>query len=430
MGKRKNVSQTTVIQTNLVPLSDALSINASDTIAQWYNVDTNTYSPDRTVTPLVLTPVVTAADKESGQEFVPSFSAWWYVFDINNETDYSSTDSHWPGLHWVKVEAGAAETAGVTNDYWHNGNLLVVQKNISPENPTLQSGVKTSGENLCCVAVYTDPRDIGATVTLSGTVLLVTNKDAEDKTLRINILAPNTTMFNFVRRGFTEYGTQTERERSIYQFRAKILDCNNNDVTSQYYIEWWAKVNNSTNSVLIDTLPCYTETTQVPMTGQGHNIIRLDAMYVENIQIIVGVRETSTSPLLPYRGRCNLLWDYPNIEGVTVSETGRAVNSINRLMKFSTIVNLKGNSSCTLTEQQKKENFLFHYLGRKPIQNGFTDIDMGWGLETVIESWKLKNPTYSIPVHTEIFTLGPYEAVTDNNEVVTDNGDVVYDRIY
>ena len=98
-------------------------------------------------------------------------------------------------------------------------------------------------------------------------------------------------------------------------------------------------------------------------------------------------------------------------------------------MKFTTIVNFKGNNSRVLTELQKDEHFLFHYVGRMPTGNGFTDLDLGWGKEVKTDSWKLKQTsTYAVPVHTEIYTLGPYEAVMDNNEEVTDEGAVVYDR--
>ena len=429
MGKRVNLSQTTVIQTMLTPLSDSFSIQPSDTLEQWYYVNTGAYSPDRQTTPLILTPTIYAVDEETGLDYRPTFtSVNWYVFDPSNSTDYSS-DQYWPGLHWVRVTAVEASTGGVLNDYYcppNSGGNLVVQKNVPP---TIGSSAD-SGQNICCVAVYADPRDVGVLVQCRDNVLLVTNQDATSDELIVNILAPTTTLFNVITSGFTEHGTTGERQRSIYTFQAQVLNNRNQDVTSQYYLEWYGRVDNG-QEVLINTLPCYSKTTQQPTKGQGTDTVKLDAIFVEDLDIIVRLRKTSTSAILPFVGRCSLVWEFPDIDPNTVCETGRAVDITNRDMIFSCIVNIKGNRAQVISDAKKAENFLFHYVGRKPTGNGYVNIDLGWGLTAIIESRYLRQTTsYSTPVHTEVYTLGAYKEVTDGGSVVTDDGEVVLDRMY
>ena len=74
MGRKLNTSQTTVIQTMMTPLSDSFSIQANDTLEQWYYVNTSTYSPDRQDTPLQLTPTIVAVDTETGMTYSPTFA--------------------------------------------------------------------------------------------------------------------------------------------------------------------------------------------------------------------------------------------------------------------------------------------------------------------------------------------------------------------
>lgn len=138
MGRRLNTSRPTVIQTMLTPLSDSFAIQPSDTLEQWYYVNTGAYSPDRQSTPLQLKPTIVAVDTSTETIYHPSFAGVvWYYFDPSNNTDYSATDDFWPGLHWVRITAVEAETGGVLNDYYcpTTGNpdfKLYVQKNVTP----------------------------------------------------------------------------------------------------------------------------------------------------------------------------------------------------------------------------------------------------------------------------------------------------------
>lgn len=416
MGRRLNTSQPTVIQTMLTPLSDSFAIQPSDTLEQWYYVNTGDYSPDRQSTPLQLTPTIVSVDSATETVYHPTFSnVVWYRFDPSNNTDYSSQDQYWPGLHWVRITAVEAETGGVLNDFYcpTTGNpnySLYVQKNVAP--PAV--GDTNAGVNLCCVATYIDPRDAGVTIEVRDTVLLATNKDATASTLKINLLAPTKTIFNVLNGG-----------SSLYDFTAQILNDNNEDVTANYYIEWYGKVNGERTEHLINTLYCYSQATQDTGKGQGTNSIKIDAMYVEHLDIVCRIRKTSTSAILPAVAYCTLIWEFPKIEPATVCRNGRVVNASNREMTFTNIVNYRGG---VISDAVRRANFLFNYKRRISTSSSYTD--MGWGDEVTVRSDTLRQTTsYSTPVHAEVYMLGAYDAVMDDDAVVTDDSEVVFDRL-
>lgn len=421
MGRRLKTSQPTVIQTQLTPLSDTFSIQASDTLEQWFYVNTGEYSPDRTQTPLQLTPTIEAVDEDSSTKYTPSFlNVSWYYFDPNNTTDYSS-DTYWPGLGWVKI---TAVEGGTGVDYYcptqSNPKFkLYVTKNVAP--PSV--GSTTAGQGICCVASYIDPRDVGVTYVVKDNVTLVTSKEASVNTVAINLLAPTKTIFNILEPPTEEIDNQTV-EITTFDFKAQILDSSNNDVTSSYYIEWYGKENNEITEHLINTLNCYTQTTQKSGKGQGTDTITIDAMYTEHIDIVCKIRRTSTSALLPAISYCSLVWDVPRVDVMTICRNGQSVDSTNREMNFTNIVNYKGG---VLSDEKRKENLRFHFYSRVSTSSVLTD--RGWGDEITIDSSQLKQTTsYATPVHAEVYLTGAFENVTHNGENVTHNGQYVFHR--
>ena len=426
MGRKLNTSQTTVIQTMMTPLSDSFSIQANDTLEQWYYVNTSTYSPDRQDTPLQLTPTIVAVDTETGMTYSPTFAnVRWYYFNPSNNTDYSS-DQYWPGLHWVYISAVSPTSGGVINDYYcpntdNTDYRLYVQKNVPP----VSSGATDAGQNICCVATYADPRDNHVVVDVRETVLLTTSKDATTDTQKINILAPTKTLFNVLSAGS---GT------NLYTFKAQVISDNSGeDVTNGYYIEWYGKVDGERTEHLINTLYCYKKATQASGKGQGTDQITIDAMYVEHLDIICRLRKTSTSALLPPVAYCSLLWDFPKINPQTVCKNGRVVNTNNRPMVFSHIINYRGG---VIADDVRAENFLFNYKRRISTNQSYTD--MGWGDQITVQSDTLRQTTSdSTPVHADVYMLGCYKPCEDDNTYagtgtfseVTDDGEVVFDRL-
>ena len=92
MGRRLITSKTTVIQTELRPLTDNFELIPNGQTEQWYHVNTNVFAPDRQITPLTITPKVSALDEETGQTYAPVFTTppEWYANEWNG-TEYVET---------------------------------------------------------------------------------------------------------------------------------------------------------------------------------------------------------------------------------------------------------------------------------------------------------------------------------------------------
>lgn len=411
MGKRLNISQPAVIITDLPPLTDMFDIIPSDSLEQWYYVNSGEYSPNRNNTPLILTPTIKAVDESSGSMYSPSFlNVAWYLLTPGNSTDYSGSDALWPGRGFVRITAVAD---GDNVDYYcptsGTPGRLVVKKNVPPP------AGSTGGVTLCCVANYIDPRDSGVTYMVHKVVSLATNQDASADILKVELQCPPSQKFNALK-----------AESSVYEFQAKLLGANNQDVTASHYIEWYGIVGDSTTEVLLNTLPCYTNCTQPTGKGQGKDTVRIDAMYAENISIVCRARKTTSasSALMKEKAVASVVWDWPKTDSVTVCRNGAAVDDNTRNLTFETIVNVKG---ATLTEQQKQDNLLINYLRRVSTSSSFTN--MGWGQTVTVKSSTVKQTTsYSTPVHSEVYMLGALEVVTDGGEPVTDNGETVFAR--
>lgn len=180
MGRRLNTSTPTVIQTELVPLDENFAIEANGTLEQWYYDNTTQYAPDRSITPLILSPKIMVADKDSQQSWddahVTKSVVAWSVMESNT---------------WVDITS-----ASVLSDYELSGNNLIVHKNVS----------YSQGVTIKCKLTYVDPRDNGIEITTQETVLLTCNRDANVVLPEVAITSPSARSFNpLVDGASTEY---------------------------------------------------------------------------------------------------------------------------------------------------------------------------------------------------------------------------------
>ncbi len=181
------------------------------------------------------------------------------------------------------------------------------------------------------------------------------------------------------------------------------------------------------NEVLIDTLPYY-------VSGQNTKTLTVDAMYGDNISVVLRAKNGTTSELSPSKDFANLVWRIPDIDSTVVSRHGQAVRSDTKEMLFETAINSNGT---VLTDAVKKAHLLQNWKYRKSTTT--TEKDAGYGLSTVIEAEELKNvkatsgPTANTLVFPYIYVKGPYEAVTldDGTTPVTDSDGTtpIYARI-
>ena len=174
--------------------------------------------------------------------------------------------------------------------------------------------------------------------------------------------------------------------------------------------------------VLADTLPWY-------VSGQGTDNLVVDAMYGENINVVLRCKMMDGETLSPSKAYATLSWRTPDIETFVQSDNGGAVRSNTEDMTFDTIVNVNG---AILSDALKRKHLAFNWKIRK--NNISTEIDKGWGQRITIDASDLRNvkgsgsTLASTLVSNDVYLKGAYEEVTYNGEVVTDGGEVVYDR--
>lgn len=183
----------------------------------------------------------------------------------------------------------------------------------------------------------------------------------------------------------------------------------------------WYGIENG-QEVLADTLPWY-------VSGQGTDNLTVDAMYGENINVVLRCKMMDGETLSPSKAYATLSWRTPDIETFVQSDNGGAVRSDTEEMSFGTIVNVNGE---VLSDALKQKHLAFNWKIRK--NNTSTEIDKGWGQRITIDASDLRNvkgsgsTLASTLVSNEVYLKGAYEEVTDNGEVVTYNGEKVYDR--
>lgn len=183
----------------------------------------------------------------------------------------------------------------------------------------------------------------------------------------------------------------------------------------------WYGIKNG-QEVLADTLPWY-------VSGQGTDNLVVDAMYGENINVVLRCKMMDGETLSPSKAYATLSWCTPDIDPFVQSHNGGAVRGDTEEMTFDTIVNVNGD---VLTDALKQKHLAFNWKIRK--NNTSTEIDKGWGQRITIDASDLRNvkgsgsTLASTLVNNEVYLKGAYEEVTDGGEVVTYNGEKVYDR--
>ena len=179
MGNRISISQPAVIHTELRPLDESFWIGANGQLEQWYNENDNVFAPDRTVTPLTLSPHLSVKDGDTGNgystESSPSTLTFQYVTWKVKE---------WDGTEYVETTITSTTN---TDPYYKSGNNLVVQKNNYDP---------THAITITCEVRYNDPRDVGAMNDTQGSTMLVTSVDATAVYPVIDIANPSARSFN------------------------------------------------------------------------------------------------------------------------------------------------------------------------------------------------------------------------------------------
>lgn len=386
-NRRINISEPAVIDTDLTPLSDKFQLEPSDSVEQWVYGNDNTYSPNRTQTPLILTPVISVVDMDSGTAYTPAISnVHYYVLEYNAST-----------FQWEETLVSTV-SPGTDADYYilENTNKLVVRKNVSP----------TSGVTIRCEAYYVDPRDANVTYHVEDSVMLSANQDATAIYPVIDVREQKTTEYN----PFTDASSQ-------FSFHAS-ASIDGSDVSAATLFQWYAV--SAGTEVLIDTLPCY-------VSGQGTATLVVDAMYAEDLTIVLRAKADAQAPLYPCKVFRSLMWFIPKIDAKSVCTNGAAVrNSGGSLMHFECLLKMRGRD---LTDDMRK-HLAFKWIAKKINPANPSDGDLvGWSPTIDMTNAQLINTTaYSTHVKAEVYLLSALKPVTYLGEQVTYNGQPVFAR--
>ena len=399
MGRRLNISQPTVINTELYPLNDHFELSANGETEQWYYVNTDDYSPDRETTPLIITPKITAVDNGTGTSYTPSF--YQVLFYIKRYENGS----------WVETQVGTSATSNFPY-YVSSNNLYVVGNNADAAH----------GVTVRCVASYIDPRDSGRTYKVEQTMNLTTNRDASTLYPTLDIQTASQLTYNPLVNSTSQFSLVASANWN------NVVNGSTQSESAQF--EWYG-INDLGNEVLVDTLPFY-------VSGQHTNTLVVDAMYSENIVIVLRLRpdyhEVTLTPNKVYR---RISWRISPIDGIIKCDNGDAVRKKGVTYKFGTIVNTNNEA---LSDDIIAKNLCFEWKLRPatPVADGSsvrptdTVTTLGWGLTYGINTTQLVNATIngnaSKLVFNNIYLLSAYKQVTYNGDTVTYNSNNVFGR--
>lgn len=388
MGRKLNISTPTVINTELMPLDQSFYIELSGQLEQWYYDNTNQYAPNRRSTPLTLYPRISAFDRDTKQRYSPSFyTVKWF------ENAYNSTLGTYAETEITNI------TDGGDVDYVKVGNNLLVKKNVS----------YTRGITIRCEASYIDPRDSGITHVVEDSIILSTNRDASVEYPVLDILTPSAQSYNPLIDVSSQFTFSAHAEKGGV------------DVTSSVYFVWYAIDNNI--EVLAETMPWY-------VSGQNTAVLVVDAMYGEEIRVVLRAKENvQAADLYPTKVYRTIQWRIQDVDSHVKSVNGQAVRSNTIEMNFETICNVR---HAILSDAQKAEHIHFNWKIRK--STTAIESDMGWGQSMKMSASALRNvigATSSLAstlVFPYLYLLGAYEKVTEDGVVVTDDEAAVFDR--
>ena len=377
MGRKLNISQPMVLDVMLAPFTESFQLVPSDTTQQWFYANDQSYSPDRSTNPLIITPVLSVFDPDTQQTYNPAFGdvKWYYLNSSGTFTRITNT------------------TEGSSYDYviYADGHIKV-NKNVAYDGPV----------TLKCECPYIDPRNSGVSYTASDTIELTTNRDATILYPVIDVDCESTQLFDVFKDAVTNFTFTAKVHKGI------------DDVTSSSSILWYV-LNTSTgteelinatttvNGVAVPKYPCY-------VSGYNSATLTLNAMYTNKITVVARVVKTASPlELYPCKAIRTLMWDDIPLDTIVHSNNSGGVRSDTEYMDFLSIVNINGKA---LGDSEKEDNLLFNWKRRA--SGSSTVNDEGWGQVKRVSGSVLRQNSSTL-VYAETYLLGAYEVVMDND---------------
>lgn len=372
-----------VINIEPTPLIAAMNIEAVGLLEQIYYNNINQYAPDRTETPLTLRSKITVTDKDMGVTSIPTYTAEWRVF--------TPTAS----------QGTVISTEDTTHDFYltNNGKDLVVRKNI----------------------LYSEPYTVKCTVaydegTMEKSVLLNTISLSEQIYPKLNIKAPNTSWFNPI----------TMDNKCFYKLAAEAHK-GQNDVTESLYYVWYAKQKGAASYEPIDIIGtdghckflCYEYANQNGK-GQGTDTIYINAMFTEDISIMLMAKRSQNEGFYPDKVYRNIKWRIPNMDIRTSCRNGDSIKDNEKVFENTVTV-----GDVTLTDETREANLRFDWYSFRA--DGTQEYkSYGTVPNLLVNAQEIGDANTNM--FSEVYALGAYDKVTQDGENVTFNGELVIAR--
>lgn len=379
-----------VINIEPTPLIAAMNIEAVGLLEQIYYNNIGQYAPDREETPLTLHSSITVTDSETGLTNTPEYTAEWMYF----------TPTASDGVAIVSEDP--------TQDFYltNNGKDLVVRKNILYSEPY----------TIKCIITYTDNRTLSYENKMEKSVLLNTISLSEQIYPKLNIKAPNTSWFNPI----------TMEERCIYGLAAEAHK-GQNDVTSSLYYVWYAKQGHSASYEPIDIIGsdghckflCYEYANQNGK-GQGTDTIYINAMFTEDISIMLMAKRSQNEGFYPDRVYRNIKWKIPNMDIRTSCRNGDSIRKQEKVFENTVTV-----GDVTLTDETREANLRFDWYS---FRADGTQEYKSYGTVPNLPVNAQEIGDANTNMFSEVYALGAYDKVTQDGENVTFNGELVIAR--
>lgn len=374
-----------VITTIRTPLTGSLSVSGGGgALTQVYDALYNSYEPvDRRDTPLVLTPVASITDPDTGQ-IVPlsnlsSVEFKWFV-----GTSTTPVTSRTPSDEYYLQ----------TNDGTATGTLtgaLVVRHNVGPND--------NFAVPIMCELSCTD-NSRSEVYKFNAAVFLTTEEKVQD-TLDIQFGNPNTVTYDPI----AENSSQKVFKAKVYNNGVLVPTTN---LTFFWYID----------NVLINPTEEFGY-----ISGQGTDTLTLDAEYYDNV--VIGVRialhTNAASPNHPVKAECTLIWNWPRIQGIPYAMSGQGIKLATDDKRFGVIAQAYSKD----IPAAKRARYLRFNFYTKPTDTNIKK-DQGWGDEVVVKGTDLfKTDGTHVDVGVDLYTVGTLKPVVAYDSYQMVNGELV-----
>lgn len=413
--RAKNISTPLSMPTLWAPLSTSFRVEAGDMngepttgrmpggpLSQWHYITGNSFLPDRTVTPLILTAKLDAVDPESNKSYTEDISkvtggvaqymsVKWYLMNGTTETEITNT------------AASGDYVVGLTNRPFS----LMVRKNVAGG----------SSVRIRCKCDWIDPRTNRQSH--DETEITLTSQSVAEENYTLRLLVENVTTWN-----------PFSGESPLVDIMAKArLGMTDKNADCKFF---WYKVNAAhPDGILIDDdyalCPAY-------VSGQGTDTLRINADYCDGLQIMcrIASAKTATAPDQPVMAVVTIRWDLPRLACDPYSMGGSAIRATTGTVTVLPLMKADGKD---IPDSIWKQRILLNW--KRTTTATSTVTDLGFGEQIDIPAADLRQSgsnadKVNAVIFAEVCVLEPLLPLVDSNGkyIVDGSGKFVVGRIY